>query len=293
MKGRYTAIPYLFLAPAIGLLLVFFALPVAAAFLLSFTDFDLYALSDPAAWRWIGWDNYRKLLGDPVVAQAFRNTTYFVLVATPLSVGASLLAALALDAQIVRFKGLLRLGFFAPVVTTMVAVAVVWRYLYHPAYGLLNWGLSYLGVAPIDWLGNPVWAMPALILLAVWKNFGYNMLIYLAGLQNIPAELREAVRLDGAGLWQEFRFITVPQLRPTTTFVVLMTVIGYCQFFAEPYVMTNGGPLNQTLSVVLLMYREGFRFWRLGYASALAFVLFIVILAISSLNVLLRRKGAA
>ncbi|MBC7543102.1 MAG: sugar ABC transporter permease [Candidatus Sericytochromatia bacterium] len=292
MNGRFTAIPYLFLAPAIGLLLVFFMLPVGAAFILSFTDFDLYAMGDPTAWRWIGADNYLKLIGDPVVLQAFKNTAYFVLVATPLSVGASLVAALALDAKMVRFKSLIRLGFFAPVVTTLVAVAVVWRYLYHPTYGLLNWALSLVGVSPIDWLGNPNWAMPALIMMAVWKNFGYNMLIYLAGLQNVPAELREAARLDGAGVWAEFRHITVPNLMPTTNFIVVMTIIGYCQFFAEPYVMTNGGPLNQTLSVVLLMYREGFRFWRLGYAAALAFVLFAVVLAISSLSIVLRRKEA-
>ncbi|MEX0601834.1 MAG: sugar ABC transporter permease, partial [Bacteroidota bacterium] len=193
----------------------------------------------------------------------------------------SLGAALLLQSKLVRWKGVFRLVYFAPVVTTLVAVAVVWRYLYHPRFGLLNSLLGFFGVSPIDWLGDPLWAMPAIILLAVWKSFGYNMLIFIAGLQNIPDELYEAARIDGAGTGSQFLRITLPMLAPTSLFVGLTTMIGYFQLFAEPYVMTQGGPVNSTLSIVLLMYQHGFRWWSIGYAASIAFVLFAVIFVVS------------
>jgi len=174
-----------------------------------------------------------------------------------------------------------RTAYFAPVVTTLVAVAVVWRFVYHPRFGLLNYALSFLGIGQIDWLGDPAWAMPAIILMAVWKNFGYNMVIFIAGLQNIPDELYEAANIDGAGKWQQFRSVTLPMLAPTTLFITIITMIGYIQLFAEPYVMTQGGPLNSTLSIVLLMYQHGFRWWNMGYSAAVAFVLFAIILLAS------------
>jgi multiple sugar transport system permease protein len=170
------------------------------------------------------------------------------------------------------------------VVTTLVAIAVVWRYLYHPRYGLLNYALGLLGIDPIDWLGDPNWAMPAIILLAVWKNFGFNMIIFIAGLQSIPEHLYEAARIDSANTWQQLRFVTLPMLGPTFLFVAIMTMIGYLQLFAEPYVMTQGGPAHSTLSIVLLMYEEGFRWWNIGYAAAVAFVLFVLILVITLLQ---------
>lgn len=270
---------YLFLLPGLLVLTVCFFLPVAAAFLLSLTDFDIYAVSDPRNARFVGLENYIDLLHNPLFWKALKNTLYFVLVGGPLSVAVSLAAALLLNAKLVRFKGFFRTIYFAPVVTTLVAVAVVWRYLYHPRLGLLNHALSFFGVGPIDWLGDPAWAMPAIILLAVWKNFGYNMVIFIAGLQNIPEELYEAARIDGANAWQRFRSITLPMLAPTFLFVSVVTMIGYFQLFAEPYVMTQGGPLHSTLSVVLLLYEQGFRWWNLGYAAAIAFVLFLIILA--------------
>jgi len=165
------------------------------------------------------------------------------------------------------------------VVTTLVSVAIVWKYLYHPRYGLINWLLHLVGVGPVDWLGDPHWAMPAIILLAVWKNFGYNMLIFVAGLQMIPRELYEAAAIDGAGSGRRFRHITMPGLAPTFLFVSVTTMIGYFQIFAEPYVMTQGGPLGATRSVVLLMYEEGFRWWRMGMASAVAVLLLLITLA--------------
>ena len=163
------------------------------------------------------------------------------------------------------------------------------RYLYHPQYGLLNYVIGALGGPRIDWLGDPRWAMPAIILLAVWKNFGYNMLIFIAGLQAIPEELYEAAHLDGASAVQRFRHVTVPMLGPTLLFVSVITMIGYFQLFAEPYVMTQGGPLRATTSVVLLMYEEGFRWWRMGHAAAIAFVLFLVILAATLIQFRIQR----
>jgi multiple sugar transport system permease protein len=277
-----------FVAPALAALVAFFCVPVVASLVLSFTDFDIYAVADPSRLRAIGLDNYMRLASDPRFWRAFGNTLYFVLVGGPLSVAVSLGAALLLSARLVRFRGFFRTVLFLPVVTTLVAVAVVWRYLYHPRHGLLNHLLAGLGLGPIDWLGDPAWAMPAIILLAVWKNFGFNMIIFFAGLQAIPERLYEAARLDGAGPWQEFRRVTLPMLAPTFVFVAVITMIGYFQLFAEPYVMTQGGPGDATLSVVLLMYEEGFRWWNMGYGAAVAFVLFGVMLIATSLQLRLR-----
>ncbi|MBL7029232.1 MAG: sugar ABC transporter permease [Candidatus Marinimicrobia bacterium] len=269
--------PTLFLAPALSLIAVFFFIPVVASFLMSFTDFDIYSLADSSNARFVGLENYKNLLSDPLFWKAMRNTLYFVFIGVPLSLIFSLATALLLNSKLIRFMSLFRLAYFLPVVTTLVAVAVVWRYIYHPSFGLVNYLLSLIGVGTVDWLGNPKWAMPALILMAVWKNFGYNMIIFIAGLQNIPPELYESARIDGAGKWQEFLHITLPMLMPTTVFVSIITIIGYFQLFAEPYVMTQGGPMNATLSIVLLMYQEGFRWWRMGYSASLAFVLFLIL----------------
>jgi multiple sugar transport system permease protein len=284
---------YAFVAPALGLLAVFFLLPTVAALVLSFTDFDVYAVADSSRLRLVGLDNYVRLLHDTRFWTALRNTVWFVLVAGPASIAVSLAAALLVDAKVVRGRAIFRTILFLPVVTTLVAVAVVWRYLYHPRYGLLNQLLGAVGIAPVDWLGDPAWALPALALLAVWKNFGFNMLIFLAGLQAIPERLSEAARLDGANRWQELWHVTVPMLAPTFVFVGVITTIGYLQLFAEPYVMTQGGPANSTLSVVLLMYEEGFRWWNLGYGAAVAFVLFALILTVSLVQLWLQRRALA
>jgi multiple sugar transport system permease protein len=286
------AIPtaFWFIAPALTLIGLFFFLPVAAALLLSFTDFDIYALGDPANLRFVGVGNYSRLLRDPLFWVALKNTLYFVVVGGPLSVAISLGAALLVNHRLVKFKSVLRSLLFLPVVTTLVAVAVVWRYLYHPRYGFLNYALGLVGLGPIDWLGDPHWAMPSIILMAIWKNFGFNMIIFIAGLQSIPARLYEAATIDGAGAWGQFRHITLPMLAPTFLFVTVITMIGYFQLFAEPYVMTQGGPANSTLSVALLMYQEAFRWWNMGYAAAVAFVLFVCILAGTVLQLMLRRR---
>ena len=269
---------WLFLAPALILIFVFFFLPVLASLVLSVTDFDIYAIANPHTTRFVGLANYKKLLGTPEFWQALRNTFYFAMVGGPLTIAVSLGAALLLNAKLVRFKSFFRTIYFTPFVTTLVAVAIVWRYLYHTRYGFLNYALGHVGIGPIDWLGNPRWAMPAIILMAVWKSFGYNMLIFIAGLQAIPQDLYDAAEIDGAGPGRRFFAVTLPLLGPTLLFVGVITMIGYFQLFAEPYVMTSGGPLRSTTSVVLLMYEEGFRLWRMGYAAAIAFVLFVVIL---------------
>jgi multiple sugar transport system permease protein len=281
MKSAYAG--WLFAGPALALIAVFFLLPVAGAFALSFTDFDLYALADPGNLRFVGLGNYAHLLTTPLFWKALGNTAWFVVLGTPLSIAASLGAALLVNSRFAHAPGAFRVAFFAPVVTTLVAVAIVWRYLLHTRYGLINHALAQLGIDPVDWLGDPRWSMPAIVLLAVWKNFGYNMIIFVAALQAIPQDLYEAARLDGASAWQEFRHVTLPLLRPTFTLVGVLTVAGYFQLFAEPWVMTQGGPLQSTVSVLYFMYDEGFKWWNLGSASAIAFVLFAIILAVTVL----------
>jgi len=284
----------LFLAPALGLILVFFLLPVVAALFLSITDFDLYALGDTDNIRMVAFQNYGRLLSSAVFWTAMRNTLVFAAVGGPLTVVIALTAAILVNAKTTRFKGLFRTIFFAPVVTTLVAVAIVWRFLYHPKFGLINEVLGWFGVGAVDWLGDPRFAMAAIIILAIWKNFGYTMIIFLAGLQSIPEELYEAARIDGASAWKQFRHITIPMLGPTFALVGIITAIGYLQLFAEPYVMTpNGGPLNSTLSVVMYMYQEGFKWWNMGYAAAVAFVLFLVIAASSLVQLQLQRMRRA
>lgn len=292
MTDRKTYPLVIFLAPALTAIGLFFFVPVLAALVLSFTDFDIYALGNVSVARFVGLRNYVQIVNDPLFWKALKNTLYFLLVGGPLSIAVSLGAALLLNAKLVRWKPLFRFVYFAPVVTTLVAVAVVWRFIYHPRFGLLNYVLALFGINPIDWLGDPDWAMPAMILLAVWKNFGYNMIIFIAGLQNIPVQLYEAASIDGAGFWQRFRSVTLPLLAPTTVFITIITMIGYFQFFAEPYVMTQGGPLNSTLSIVLLMYQQGFRWWSMGYAAAIAFVLFLFILLGSALQTWMQRRRA-
>ncbi len=289
-SSSHTAAAWLFLSPALVAIAIFFVVPVVSALIMSFTDFDIYALGNLNTVRFMGFKNYIRILETPLFWKAMQNTFYFVIVGAPLSVAVSLGAALMVNSKLARFKPFYRTVYFLPVVTSLVAVAIVWRYLYHPAHGLLNFALSWFGIAPVDWLGNPDIAMPAIIVMAVWKNFGYNMLIFIAGLQNIPEELYEASHIDGAGGWRQFVDITIPMLAPTTVFVVMITIIGYFQLFAEPYVMTEGGPMNATTSIVLMMYEQGFRWWNMGFAAAIAFVLFVVILVFSIIQMVIQRR---
>ena len=292
MKGRRVA--WWFVGPALAVIGVFFVLPVAAGLALSVTDFDIYALADLSNLRFVGWRNYTRLLETPLFWQAFGNTAYFVVAGVPLSLAVSLGAALLLHSRLARWKGFYRTALFAPVVTTLVAVAVIWRYLFNTRYGFLNYALGFAGIDPIDWLGDPHWAMPAIIVFAVWKSFGYNMVILLAGLQSIPEDLYDAARIDGASYFERFVHVTLPMLSPLFTLVTIITVAGYFQLFAEPYVMTQGGPLQSTVSVLYFMYEEGFKWWSLGSASAVAFLLFAFILGITFVPMrMARRAGPA
>ena len=283
-----------FAAPALAVIAVFFVAPVLAGFAMSLTDFDIYALADISSLRVVWFRNYVELLQRPLFWKALVNTLYFVGVGVPLSLALSLGAALLLHSPAARFQAFFRTALFAPVVTTVVAVAVIWRYLLGTRYGVLNYALGAIGIPPIDWLGDPHFAMPAIILFAVWKNFGYNMIILLAGLQNIPRDLYESARIDGASALARFRYVTLPMLSPLLTIVAILTVAGYFQLFAEPYVMTQGGPLQSTVSVLYFMYEEGFKWWNLGNASAVAFLLFLLIFAVTLVQMRqARRAGAA
>jgi multiple sugar transport system permease protein len=284
---------WMFVAPALFVIGLFFAIPVLAALVLSVTDFDIYALADLGNVRFVGIGNYLSLLTTPLFWKALGNTLFFVVVGVPTSIALSLGSAVLLDSRLARLKGTFRTALFAPVVTTLVAVAVIWTYLLHTRYGLINYGLGLIGLSPIDWLGSPRWAMPAIALFAIWKNFGYNMVIFLAALQSIPPVLYEAAHVDGATSTQQFRFVTIPSLAPTLLLVGILTVAGYFQLFAEPYVMTQGGPLQSTTSVLYFMYEEGFRYWNLGTASAVAFVLFFVMFLITRVQVAVTRRWSA
>jgi multiple sugar transport system permease protein len=280
-----------FIAPALLVIGVFFFLPVLAGVALSLTDFDIYALADLDNLRFVGLDNYLHLLRTPLFWQALGNTLYFVVVGVPLSIGLSLGAALLLHAKVARFKPFFRTALFAPVVTTLVAVAVVWRYLFQTRYGMVNYALGQIGINPLDWLGDPHLAMPTIILLAVWKNFGYNMMIFLANLQAVPEEVYEAARIDGATTFQQLLYVTLPMLKPTLILVGILTTAGYFQLFAEPYVMTQGGPLRSTVSVLYFMYEEGFKWWDLGTASTAAVLLFGLMLAVTWVLMRASKRG--
>jgi len=285
---------WIFAGPALIMLGLFFLVPVLLAFALSLTNFDLYSLADYRNTQFVGFANYAELVQTSLFWKALGNTFYFVLVGVPLSIGLSLGAAMLLNGAATRLTGLFRTALFAPVVTTLVAVAMIWRYLLHTRYGMINYGLESLGVEPVDWLGDPYWSMPAIILFAVWKNFGYNMVILLAGLQTIPNDLYEAARIDGANGWQRFRHVTLPALGPMLLLVSILTMAGYFQLFAEPYVMTQGGPVESTVSVLYFMYDQGFKWWNLGFASAVAFALFLIMIVFTTIQYrLARARGMA
>lgn len=286
---RRARVAYMFLAPALILMTVFVVVPVAASFVMSLTDFNIRALANWGNARFIGLGNYVRLFGDELFWKALGNTLYFVGVGVPLAITLSLLLAALLNSPLNCAKHLFRIGYYLPSITETVAIAVVWRWVLNPRYGILKQALEMIGLQCPNWLGDPNWAMPAIIMMAVWKGLGHNALIFLAGLQSIPSTVYEAAQIDGANGWEQFRFITLPLLGPTTFFVGTMTLIGYLQLFAEPYTLTDGGPLDATLSIVLYMYRHGFKFFNLGYASAMAYVLFGLIFAATLIS--MKRKG--
>ena len=281
-----------FALPFVLIFAVFLAGPVVASMLLSFTNFGLRDLRNPLGVDVIGFDNYLALFADARFWTSLLNTAYFVVVGVPLTIVLGLGAALALDRGINHFRTLFRVGYYLPVVTSIVAIAVVWRFVLNPDLGLVNMALAQVGIQGPNWLGNPTFAMPSIIAMAAWRNLGFAMIVFIAGLQAIPRSLYEAASIDGANRWQSFRNVTVPLLRPTILFIVVITTIGYLQLFEEPFVMTDGGPLDRTLSVSMYMYEQGFKFFHQGYAAAIAWVLFLIVAAVAFVQFRVLRSEA-
>lgn len=279
---RRNLVGWAFVLPWILVFAVFMAFPIVSSLLLSFTDFRLRDLRDPLGAEWVGLQNYRDLIHDDKFHRAILNTCIFVLIGVPLDLALALLIAMGVNRGIGRFTTLLRIGYYLPVVTSIVAVAVIWRYLLNADLGLFNQILRAFGMNGANWLGNPTLAMAAVIALLVWRNVGGAMVIFLAGLQGIDRTLYEAAEVDGAGSLAKFRDVTLPLLRPALLFISITTSIGFLQIFEEPFVMTEGGPLNRTLTVSMYLYQQGFDLFKQGYASAMSYLLFIAIAIFSA-----------
>ncbi|HET7477675.1 MAG TPA: sugar ABC transporter permease [Dermatophilaceae bacterium] len=282
-RGREARAAWILALPFTLLFLVFVAWPLLQSFFMSFTDTKFRDLRTPFSVNVIGLDNYTRAFADPTFRRAALNTAYFVVVGVPLTLGMALAAAIALDKGITKLRAVFRLGFYMPVITSIVAAAVVWRFLLQPDSGLINTALGWVGITGPNWLGDERWSMPSLILMASWRNFGTAMVIFLAGLQSVPWSLHEAAAIDGASAWQRFLKITIPMLRPTILFVSVTTLIGYLQFFEEPFVMTNGGPLNSTISMSMYTYKQ-FGFGNYGYATAMSYLIFVVIAVVTAIQ---------
>lgn len=270
VEGRWAL---LFLAPSLIGFLLFTAFPVVAALLLSVARWDL--MTAPAL---IGLGNYAQAMKDPLFWRVLLNTIYYTLATVPLGIIVSLAFAVALNEPIRGRLGL-RAVYFMPVISSTVAVAMVWRWIYNPDFGLLNYVLSLLHLPTPGWLTSTTWAMPAIIIMSVWKDLGYGVVIFLAGLQGIPQHLYDAAAVDGASRWQQFWGITLPLLTPTTFFASVVYGINSFQVFGQVYMMTQGGPNYATSTMVYYIYVNAFQFFKMGYASALSWILFAFIFA--------------
>ncbi len=283
-------LPYLFISPFFILFLVFTVIPVFASLYLSFTDCNIRSLLDWSRLKMVGFENYKELFKDDIFIACLKNTFYFAFVNVPVILCLALTAGLVLNSQYMRIKGVFRTGYYIPSITTIVAVAVMFRWLYAYKFGLLYWLLSLVGINAPNFLVEPNWAMPAIIGLAVWKGTGINAIIYLAGLQSIPETFYDAAKIDGAGAVKVFRHITWPLLKPTTFYLLVMLTIGSLQLFEEPFMMTGGGPLNRTISVALYLYKQSFKFFNVGYGAAISYVLFLIILVITIVQYIYRPR---
>ncbi|MDE1547647.1 carbohydrate ABC transporter permease [Jeotgalibaca caeni] len=292
MKSRNKVAPWVFISPAMILLIIFSILPIFIALFISFTDLSLSGLADYSRIEFVGIENYVDVTSDRVFMQSIGNTLYYVIVGVPLVVILSLTIALFIQIGNNKFFGTMRLFFYSPSITNIVAIAIVWSFLFNPneSIGLINKVLAPIGIGPIGWLQDPNIAKISLVILAVWRAIGINMLIFSAALQNIPANLYEAAELDGASRWQQIWHVTIPQLKFSTFFVVVTTVIGWLQFFEEPFVMTDGGPLNSTMSIALFIYKNGFQFNNFGYAAAGSMILFVIIIVATIFQLRIQRK---
>ena len=274
MRKQWSA--YLFLAPTMILFSVFTLLAVIYAFYLSFHEWNILEPAKP----FVGLDNYSRLVGDERFGGAIVNTLYYTAVSVPLTMGIGLLIALLLNNQI-RARGFFRTLFYLPVVTPLVIAAIIWKWVYNGDFGLLNYYLIQIGVIdePLLWLADPNLAMPAVIITSIWKSVGFSMVVYLAGLQSIPEDFYDAAKVDGAVGWQRLKDITLPLLSSTTLFLAVVSVLGAFQVFTEIFIMTNGGPLGRTTTIVYHIYQTAFKFFDMGYASAMAFGMFAMMFA--------------
>ncbi|MGM0836118.1 MAG: carbohydrate ABC transporter permease [Bacillota bacterium] len=286
-KNRH---PYFFIAPAVVILTLFSIIPIVIAFGISFTNLNLKGLADWSNINFIGLANYEKLLSDTLFHKSVYNTFFYVIIGVPLVIFCSLGIALLLNYGKNMVFTVFRAVYYMPSITNIIAVAVVWGYLYNTEYGLFNYLFSLLNVDKVPWLEEPTLAKLSLILLAVWKGIGINMIIFLAALQSIPKSYYEAAEMDGANRLQVLFHITIPLLRYATFFVTITTLIGWLQFFEEPFVMTDGGPLDGTISIALFIYKNGFQFSQFGYAAAGSFVLFLIIIVITLVQFKLRKS---
>jgi len=267
-----------FLAVPLALFAVFMLLPIVMAAVMSLTDYAI--IGDTT---WLGLENYARIWDDSFFWLALRNTAQYTLMYVPLGLVVALGTAILLNRSR-RAVRLYRTLFYIPVVSSTVATATIWYWLLNPSKGLLNVALSWVGIDGPRWLYDSQWAMTAIVLMSVWAGFGTNMIIFLGGLQGIPRDLYEAARLDGANAWQQLRYITVPSLTRTTFLVSTLLIIGAFQVFDQAYVLTKGGPGNSTVTMVYYIYNKGFGSLEMGYASALSFVLFLIILIFSLAN---------
>lgn len=278
-RRRRGVIAWLFALPFVVVFGVFMLVPLVSSFAMSFTDFKSSDVQTPFAVGFVGLGQYVDLFADPRFRTSMVNTAVVVVFGIPLTMAAGLALAVALNSGITRFRTAFRVGFYTPVVTSIVAVAVVWRFILQPD-GLLNTMLGWIGIDGPDWLNSTTAALPSLILMTAWRNTGTLMIIFLAGLQAVPRDVLEAATVDGATTWQRFRQITLPILRPTLLLGAVLLSVGYLQFFEEAFVMTKGGPLDSTLSVSYFTYNQ-FGFGKYGYASAASYVLFVAIALLS------------
>ncbi|MEC5423455.1 sugar ABC transporter permease [Virgibacillus sp. C22-A2] len=267
--------PYFFLAPSIVLLIVFTLYPVISSFILSFQSMS------GAEKYFVGFDNYARLFRDPIFYKSLGNTFQILIVQVPIMLSIAILIAVGLNSSFIRFNGFFRVAFFLPAITALVAASLIFMVILDGNYGIVNYLLSLVGLDPIDWLNDPFWAKVSVIVVMTWRWTGYNMVIFLAGLQTIPKDLYEAAGIDGAGKARQFFSITIPQLKPVFIFTVVMSTIGTLQLFDEAYILTGGGPNNATMTITLYLYETGFKYFDFGYASALAYVLVVIIAIIS------------
>jgi multiple sugar transport system permease protein len=267
------ALAYFFLLPTLVGLALFTVGPVVAGLVISFTNWNILL-----APQWVGLDNYRALVSLDLPRKVLGNTLYYTLLNVPLNMALALGVALVLNRQL-RWTSFYRAVYFLPVVSSTVAASLIWTWLYSPNFGPINYFLGLVGISGPPWLGSTTWAMPAVIIMSVWKGFGTNMLIFLAGLQGMPQEVQEAAMIDGANRWQRFWRVTWPLLTPTTFFVLIISCIVSFQVFEQVFVMTNGGPAYATTVLGLFIYLNAFRYNNMGYAAAAAYVLFALTLA--------------